>query len=491
MATAALNGSGGIVLGGSNLKFQGFFKFMDNLVKSNIVEGSSKDVGKFLDNIAKVIDNAVNNARDKGADISKPIEIDGSFAGETYTDDKSAKAGNAEDDGYARKYVNYEAEINRRLESGAKVNLTLRNDSSSLSLAASTQYADKLKQGDEAANIIMGTGTGVNQYKYEGQNNIVKLNETGTANYEGGHNVMPYLEDYSIIEGQTREHMKDGKPVQNPVFKDNHGVIELYTSGGNGNDRGIIATIENIAAAENDPSALAQIAKKFNDTFEKYGIQEKIGAITGEQIKNSIPDLMNIITDSSGKDINKELSDLAGKGKDPLALAIFAFSNIRAGQGVAAMVNGLDKEIPLLTVSGSYNNKGLVGTLDQAYGNNFGKELQFKVIQDELVNVYNKPGVTDGDINRFQFISAEDTLDGTLPLAEAKVNGTGSGRASEVANLNAPQPEKTQPETTKTTNKEETNQASTFKFEGMFPNAAQVIVNNGTNALTDFFNSKK
>ncbi len=253
--------------------------------------------------------------------------------------------------------------------------------------AAAINNTNLLATKDKVYQAIMGTGMG-GAGGTIAQDGVTEINAD-----EPGHKEMPYLNQFALIEGTDRQRIKS------PVTGEAVGHVELYTAGGNTNDRGLMATVKNfkdITAMTDSSFTLNQAVNLLNETLKDNGVKDLV--INNQNVYKSS------IMDKNKKFSNQEITQAAKNG-DKFAKALVTFTLIRASQALAQSINsqGKDKPVALVSITGSFN-KGLREAVDP------NGDLQFRVLQSELKKL-GHPGIKDAEQRRL--VQFDPELDGT------------------------------------------------------------------------------
>jgi hypothetical protein len=401
MAVTAAQGNFWIALqlGGSHAR-AGFFKFLDNTIKSTtrIIEKPSSQADGLLKEVVEKANKQV------GRSLAKPVPVLVSFAGPVEEDAKTATPCNFEING-GKEAINLEEHLNSLAPEGLEFNVKVLNDATALINAAAISNKNLLEPGDKVYHAIMGTGMGGAGGTIAKDGGVTEIN----AN-EPGHEIMPDLDKYRFIEGTARQQMAS------PLTK-KKGYVELYTAGGNSDDRGLVATLSQIKELRNRGTyestlCFNQAVELLNITLKENGVNITINEkdIMKSSIMNSsiIKSLFMQSPKYSNQDITK-----AAKDGDKFAKALVTFTLIRASQALAQSINsqGQDKPVALVSINGSFN-RGLREAVDP------NGDLQFRVVNAELKKL-GHPGIKDNDPNRL--VQFDPELDGTPLILEKQL----------------------------------------------------------------------
>ena len=403
MAVTATTGNIGVALqlGGTNAKAE-FFKYLDAVIQStNKIEKPSSETDQLLKEVVKEANQKV------GKSLAEPVPVVVSFAGPVEEDGKTATPTNFEIDG-KKEATNLEERLNNIQPNGVKFEVKVLNDAASLINAAAIGNKNLLASGDQVYQAVMGTGTGGTRCTIAPSGGVTEIN----AN-EPGHAKMPDLDKFELIEGADRQ------KIVSPVTSQAVGHVELYTAGGNTNDRGLMATVKNFKdiTAMTDPYyTLNKAVNLLNDTLKENGVDL---AINNQDVLKS-----SIMKNNNKESSNQEITQAAKDG-DKFAKALVNFTLIRASQALAQSINsqGKDKPVALVSITGSFN-KGLREAVDP------NGDLQFRVIQSELKKLRH-PGIKDNDPKRL--VQFDPKLDGTPLILEERLKaGSAQGQVQAV-----------------------------------------------------------
>jgi hypothetical protein len=402
MAVTAAQENFGIALqlGGSNARAE-FFEFLNNIIRSTTrIEKPSSQADELLKELVKEA-----NKQQVGRSLAKPVPVLVSFAGPVQEDAKTATPSNFEINGEKNKAINLEEHLNSLAPEGLEFNVKVLNDATALINAAAIDNKDLLAPEDKVYHAIMGTGMGGAGGTIAKDGGVTEIN----AN-EPGHEIMPDLFKYRFIEGTDRQQI--ASPLTN-----NKGYVELYTAGGNSDDRGLVATLSQIKELRNrgtSESTLCfnQAVTLLNSTLGKNGVNITINE---ENIKRSSimkSSIMQSLFMQSPKYSNQDITQAAKDG-DEFAKALVTFTLIRASQALAQSINsqGKDKPVALVSINGSFN-RGLREAVDP------NGDLQFRVLNAELKKL-GHPGIKEDDQKRL--VQFDPELDGTPLILEKQL----------------------------------------------------------------------
>jgi len=395
-------------LGGSYARAE-FFEFLDNTIRSTkIIEKPSSQADDLLKEVVQGANKQV------GRSLAKPVPVVVSFAGPVKEDAKTATPSNFEING-GKEAINLEEHLNGINLDGVKFEVKVLNDAAALINAAAISNKNLLEPGDKVYHAIMGTGMGGAGGTIAKDGGVTEIN----AN-EPGHEIMPDLDKYRFIEGTARQQ------IASPLTKKN-GYVELYTAGGNSDDRGLVATLNNFRDMMHAPGTSQEEGRFF----------EAIDLLKQTLKENSVEGFENMLTATIGnsrviqKDFtlsNKNITKAAKDG-DEFAKALVTFTLIRASQALAQSINsqGQDKPVALVSINGSFN-RGLREAVDP------NGDLQFRVVNAELKKL-GHPGIKDNDPNRL--VQFDPELDGTPLILEKQFqNDRGLNDRGLVATVN-------------------------------------------------------
>ena len=412
-----VNNLGAAVQLGGTKAIAELFEFLDGTIRSTKkIERPSSETDQLLKEVVKEANQQV------GASLAKPVPVVVSFAGPVKEDGKTATPSNFKIDG-KQEPINLENHLNSIQPGGVKFKVEVLNDAAALINAAAINNTNLLAQGDKVYHAIMGTGMG-GAGGTIATNGVIEIN----AN-EPGHAKMPDLDKFKLIEGTDRQR------IESPVTGEAVGHVELYTAGGNTNNRGLMATVKNfkdITAMANPAYTLNQAVNLLNDTLRENGVKDL--AINNHDVLTS--SIMKNDKESSNQEITQAAKD------DKFAQALVTFTLIRASQALAQSINsqGQDKPVALVSVNGSFN-KGLREAVDP------NGDLQFKVITDELKKL-GHPGIKDNNPKRL--VQFDPELDGTpLILAERLKAGSTTNTSQSTSSPQAIQETPVHHDTTK------------------------------------------
>ena len=401
MAVTAAQENFGIALqlGGSNAR-AGFFKFLNNIIRSTKrIEKPSSQADDLLKELVQEANKQV------GRSLAKPVPVVVSFAGPVKEDAKTATPSNFEINGEKNKAINLEEHLNGINPDGVKFKVKVLNDAAALINAAAINNKDLLAPEDKVYHAIMGTGMGGAGGTIAKDGGVTEIN----AN-EPGHEIMPDLFEYRFIEGEDRQQI--ASPLTN-----NKGYVELYTAGGNSDDRGLVATLSQIKELRNRGTyestlCFNQAVELLNITLKENGVNITINEkdIMKSSIMNS--SIIKSLFMQSPKYSNQDITQAAKDG-DEFAKALVTFTLIRASQALAQSINsqGKDKPVALVSINGSFN-RGLREAVDP------NGDLQFRVVNAELKKL-GHPGIKDNDPNRL--VQFDPELDGTPLILEEQL----------------------------------------------------------------------
>lgn len=391
--TAAQENFDGIALqlGGSHARAS-FFEFLNKTIRlTKTRERPSSETDQLLQ---EVVEEANSSARETGTTLAKPIPVVVSFAGPVEKDGKTATPGNFEING-TKESINLETHLNNIQPHGVRFEVEVLNDATALINAAAINNRGLLEPGDKVYHAIMGTGMGGAGGTIT-QDGVTKIN----AN-EPGHEEMPYLNKFELIEG------KDRQGITSRVTNKG-GYVELYTAGGNTDDRGLVATLNNFKAMMNAEAdsplnrSFIPASNLLKQTLAENSV-ESFNTMKTRTIVNS-----RVMKDNftlSNKNITR-----AAKDGDIFARALVNFTLIRATQALARSINsqGQEEPVALVSISGSFN-RGLREAVDP------NGELQFRVLSAELERL-GHPGIKDNNPQRL--VQFDPELDGTPLILE-------------------------------------------------------------------------
>jgi|688.fasta_scaffold00115_22 hypothetical protein len=395
MAVTAAQENFGIALqlGGSNARAE-FFEFLDNTIRSTTrIEKPSSQADGLL---KELVEEA--NRQQVGRSLAKPVPVVVSFAGPVQEDAKTATPSNFEING-GKEAINLEEHLNGINPDGVKFKVKVLNDAAALINAAAIDNKDLLAPEDKVYHAIMGTGMGGAGGTIAEDGGVTEIN----AN-EPGHEIMPDLFKYRFIEGTDRQQI--ASPLTN-----NKGYVELYTAGGNSDDRGLVATLNNFRDMMHAPGTSQEEGRFFEARdLLKQTLKE-----------NSVEGFENMLTATIGNSrviqndftlSNKNITQAAKDG-DKFAKALVTFTLIRASQALAQSINsqGKDKPVALVSINGSFN-RGLREAVDP------NGDLQFRVVNAELKKLGHL-GIKDNDPNRL--VQFDPELDGTPLILEKQL----------------------------------------------------------------------
>lgn len=455
MAVTAATGNKGVALqlGGTNAKAE-FFTYLDGVIQStNKIEKPSYETNQLLKEVVKEANQQV------GTSLAKPVPVVVSFAGPVEKDGKTATPSNFKIND-KNEAINLEEHLNSINPSGVKFEVQVLNDAASLINAAAIDNNNLLVQGDKVYQAIMGTGMGGAGGTFA-KGGVTEIN----AN-EPGHAKMPDLDKFKLIEGADRQ------KIVSPVTRKAVGHVELYTAGGNTDDRGLMATAKNfkdITAMTNSSYTLNKAVNLLNDTLKENGVDLAIN--NQDVLKSSI---MKNNKESSNQEITQ-----AAKDGDKFAKALVTFTLIRASQALAQSINsqGKDKPVALISITGSFN-KGLREAVDPK------GDLQFRVIQSELTKL-GHPGIKDDNPKRL--VQFDPELDGTPLILEERLKAGSTINTSQSTSS----PQTIQAETPVDHNKTESKQrgdvipGGTFSDFKNFKNFIVQVFHNGQNTVSN------
>jgi hypothetical protein len=406
MAVTAAQENFGIALqlGGSYARAK-FFKFLDEAIRSiddTKMEKPSSETDQLLEDVVKEANQQV------GKSLAKPVPVVVSFAGPVEKDAKTATPGNFEING-RKEAINLETHLNGIQPDGVRFEVKVLNDAAALINAAAINNKDLLAPGDKVYHAIMGTGMGGAGGTIAENGGVTEIN----AN-EPGHEIMPDLFKYRFIEGEDRQR------IASPLTG-KRGYVELYTAGGNTDDRGLVATLSQIKKLRNRGTyesrlCFNQAVELLNGTLQKNGVNITINEkdIEGSSImKSSIQEIIMEILFMQGRKYSNQEITQAAKGGDKFAQALVNFTLIRASQALAQSINsqGQDKSIALVSINGSFN-RGLREAVDPK------GDLQFRVLNAELKKL-GHPGIKGDEPSRL--VQFDPELDGTPLIVEEQV----------------------------------------------------------------------
>jgi hypothetical protein len=401
MAVTAAQENFGIALqlGGSNARAE-FFEFLNNIIRSTKrIEKPSSQADDLLKELVQEANKQVSRS------LAKPVPVVVSFAGPVQEDAKTATPSNFEINGEKNKAINLEEHLNSLAPEGLEFNVKVLNDAAALINAAAINNKDLVSAGDKVYHAIMGTGMGGAGGTIAKDGGVTEIN----AN-EPGHEIMPDLFKYRFIEGTDRQQI--ASPLTN-----NKGYVELYTAGGNSDDRGLVATLSQIKELRNRGTyestlCFNQAVELLNITLKENGVNITINEkdIMKSSIMNS--SIIKSLFMQSPKYSNQDITQAAKDG-DKFAKALVTFTLIRASQALAQSINsqGKDKPVALVSINGSFN-RGLREAVDP------NGDLQFRVVNAELKKL-GHPGIKDNDPNRL--VQFDPELDGTPLILEKQL----------------------------------------------------------------------
>jgi hypothetical protein len=386
-------------LGGSNARAE-FFSFLDGIIRSTKkIERPSSETDQLLEDVVKEANQQV------GRSLAVPVVV--SFAGPVEKDGKTATPGNFKING-EKEAINLEKHLNGIQPNGVKFEVKVLNDAAALINAAAINNKNLLERGDKVYHAIMGTGMGGAGGTIAENGGVTEIN----AN-EPGHEIMPDLFKYRFIEGEDRQR------IASPLT-DQRGYVELYTAGGNSDDRGLVATLSQIKKLRNTGTSESRLC--FNQAvylLNKTLRENRVDITINEEdikessiMKSSIREIiMEILFMQRHKYSNQEITQAAKNG-DKFAQALVTFTLIRASQALAQSINsqGQDKSVALVSINGSFN-RGLREAVDP------NGELQFRVLNAELKKL-GHPGIKDNNPQRL--VQFDPELDGTPLILEER-----------------------------------------------------------------------
>jgi hypothetical protein len=383
-------------LGGSNARAE-FFSFLDGIIRSTKkIERPSSETDQLLEDVVKEANQQV------GRSLAVPVVV--SFAGPVEKDGKTATPGNFKING-KKEATNLEERLNNIKPNGVKFEVKVLNDAAALINAAAINNKDLVSAGDKVYHAIMGTGMGGAGGTIAKDGGVTEIN----AN-EPGHEIMPDLFKYRFIEGTDRQQI--ASPLTN-----NKGYVELYTAGGNSDDRGLVATLSQIKELRNRGTyestlCFNQAVELLNITLKENGVNITINekVIMKSSIMNS--SIIKSLFMQSPKYSNQDITQAAKDG-DKFAKALVTFTLIRASQALAQSINsqGKDKPVALVSINGSFN-RGLREAVDP------NGDLQFSVLNAELKRL-GHPGIKDNNPERL--VQFDPELDGTPLILEKQL----------------------------------------------------------------------
>ena len=274
---------------------------------------------------------------------------------------------------------------------GLKFKVTVLSPAEALIRAAAIQEKDLLNPGDQiySANIDTGMSGASGTIAADGTLTQISVND------KAGHEKMPYVEKFKLIEGEERLNQRSSVTRK-------RGYVALYITANDPNNhsrkkRGLMATVENFKKLKNlEPNAtLTEAVELLNDTLKENGVGDDL-SITNQDVLNS----STINTNKESSD--QEIIQAAKKG-DKFAKALVLFTLIRVSQALAQSINSqipnkqpsgqlsfnFDESQPInsdepvqlvfVTSSSSFNMD-----LSKVLPCHQGAELQSRVIQSEL-----------------------------------------------------------------------------------------------------------
>lgn len=447
MAVTAATGNKGVALqlGGTKAKAE-FFTYLDGVIQStNKTEKPSSETDQLLREVVQEANQQV------GKSLAEPVPVVVSFAGPVKEDGKTATPSNFKIND-KNEAINLEEHLNSINPSGVKFKVKVLNDAASLINAAAIGNNNLLEPGDTVYQAIMGTGMG------GAGGTIAKAGVTDINANEPGHAEMPDLEKFELIEGKDRQN------IVSPVTNKAVGHVELYTAGGNTNDRGLMATVKNfkdITDLVNSSFTLNKAVNLLNDTLKENGVKDLV--INNQDVYKS--SIMKNDKESSNQEITQ-----AAKDGDKFAKALVTFTLIRASQALAQSIKSQrqDKPVALVSITGSFN-KGLREAVDS------NGDLQFKVLNTELKKL-GHPGIKDNDPRRL--VQFDPELDGTpLILTERLKEGSTINTSQSTSSQSTSSPQTIPAETPVDHNKTESQPHGDGISGGTFSGFRKLIVN--------------
>jgi hypothetical protein len=384
-------------------------------------------------------------ARNTAVSLAIPVVI--SYEGEVGKDRKTITP----HDGFKINDSNDPFDVEKHLDSlyqdGLKFNVTVLSPAEALIRAAAIQEKGLLGAGDQiySANIDTGMSGASGTIAADGTLTQISVND------KAGHEKMPYVEKFKLIEGEERLNQRSSVTRK-------RGYVALYITANDPNDRsikkrGLMATVENFKQLTQSKyhATLTEAVKLLNKTLKENGVGDDL-SISNQDVKlwdddeafpRSVKNYFTItnqdVFESSIMKNNKEFSDediiQAAKNGDKFAQALVIFTFIRISQALAQSINSQipnkqtigqlplnlygptlatepDKPVPLVFVTSSFNSD-----LSNVLKFRQGAKLQSRVIQSELKKL-GHPGILCPDQGFHHF---NPDLNGTPLIVEEQL----------------------------------------------------------------------
>ena len=349
-----------------------------------------------------------NLARDTAVSLARRVPVVFSYTGEVGEDRKTITPRGFQIN-RRKQPINLEEHLNRLAPDGLKFNVTVLSPAAALIKAAAIYEKNLLRAGDQIYSAIIDTGM-------SGASGTIAADGTLTqisVNDKAGHEKMPYVEKFKLIEGEERLNQRSSVTRK-------RGYVALYITANDPNNhsrkkRGLMATVENFKKLKNlEPNAtLTEAVELLNDTLKENGVGDDL-SITNQDVLNS----STINTNKESSD--QEIIQAAKKG-DKFAKALVLFTLIRVSQALAQSINSqipnkqpsgqlsfnFDESQPInsdepvqlvfVTSSSSFNMD-----LSKVLPCHQGEELQSRVIQSELRKL-GHPGILCPDQSLHHF----------------------------------------------------------------------------------------
>jgi hypothetical protein len=378
-----------------------------------------------------------NEARPVGVSLAKLVPVVISYIGEVEEDGKTITPNGFKINGspYA---INLKEHLESLFPDGLKFNVTVLKPAEALIQAAAIQQKDFLSPGDQiySANIDTSMSGASGTIAEDGTLTQISVND------QAGHEKMPYVDDFKLIEGYDRLNQRSSVTGKK-------GYVALYITGNDPNNRsgkkrGLMATVEKWKDIKkmNHQTTLDKAVGLLNKTLEENGvghdleISDQDESSPGRYLETYFTITNEDVLKSSIMNTNQESSDQeiiqAARNGDKFAQALVLFTLIRISQALAQSINSQipnkqpsgqlslnfdgspppinsDKPVAFVFVTSSFNND-LNRALDFK-----GEKLQSRVIQSEL----KKLGHTA--ISDLSFLNFNPELDGTPRIVEEQL----------------------------------------------------------------------
>lgn len=432
-------------------------ELFERIVREAEIDSAFRSVSAEIDSAFRSLNNEYkergnhganhhNKARNIAVSIAKPVPVVISYRGEVGEDRKTITPRGFKINGSPYS-INLKEHLEGLSQDGLKFKVTVLKPAEALIQAAAIQEKDLLSPGDQiySANIDTSMSGASGTIAEDGTLTQISVND------KAGHEKMPYVDDFRLIEGHDRLNQKSSVTGKK-------GYVALYITGNDPNNRsgkkrGLMATVEkwkDIKEMNHQPT-LYEAVGLLNKTLKENGVGDDL-RISNQDVKlwnddepfpHSVENYFTItdedVLKSSIINTNQESSDQeiiqAARDGDKFAQALVLFTLIRISQALAQSINSQipnkqpsvqlslnfnespppinsDKPVAFVFVTSSFNHD-----LNKAVAVDFNEgELQSRVIQSELKKL-GHPGILWNP--SFQNFNPE--LDGTPLILEEQL----------------------------------------------------------------------